>query len=73
MQILRSLCYFFKIQSARSSDEMTLLYERARKIADCLIDFDIKDNYQVQSPAIGTSAHGGAYVSSPEPAYIGNA
>ena len=73
MQILRSLCYSFKIQSALSSDEIALLYERARTVTDCLIDYDIKDKCQVQSPAIGTSAYGGAYASSPEPVCIGNA
>lgn len=73
MQILRSFCYFCTIQSALSSDEITLLYERARMMTDCLIDYDIKDDCQVQSPAIRTSAYGGAHASSPEPACIGNA
>lgn len=73
LQILRSFCYCCKIHSALSSDEITLLYERARTITDYLIDYDIKDKCQVQSPAIGTSAYGGAHASSPEPASIGNA
>ena len=73
MQILRTLCYSCKIQSAFSSDEITLLYKRARTITDCFIDYDIKDGCQVQPTAIGTSAYGGAHTSSPEPACIGNA
>ena len=72
MQIIRSFCYCCKIQSTLSNDEITLLYERVRSITDCLIDYDIKDKCQVQSPAMGSSAYGGAHVSSPEPARIGN-
>ena len=72
MQILRSLCHLCKIQSALLSDEITSLYKRARTVTDCLIDYDIKDNCQVQSPVIGISTHGGACVSSPELACIGN-
>ena len=73
MQIIRSFCYCCKIQSTLSNDEITLLYERVRSITDCLIDYDIKDKCQVQSPAMGSSAYGGAHISSPEPACIGNA
>ena len=73
MQIIRSFCYCCKIQSTLSNDEITLLYERVRSITDCLIDYDIKDICQLQSPTIGTSASGGAHASSPEPVCIGNA
>lgn len=73
MQILHSLCHSCKIQSALSSDEITSLYERAQTITDCLIDFDIKDNCQVQSPAVKASAYGDAHASSPKAACIGNA
>lgn len=73
MQILRSLCHCCKIQSSLSRDEIALLYKRARTSTDCLIDYDIIDYCQVQSPATDNSAFGSvAHARSPEPACIGN-
>ncbi|KAI2737762.1 hypothetical protein DTO013E5_5810 [Penicillium roqueforti] len=70
-EILRSLCHCCKIQSSLSRDEIAVLYERARMSTDCLIDYDIVDYCQVQSPATCTSAFGNvAHARSPEPVCI---